>query len=539
MQIVIPMSGFGERFRSAGYDVPKPLIDVDGRPLISYVIDLFPGETDFIFICNQEHLDNPHYRMREIVQKYCKTGRIVGIPPHKKGPVYAVLCAIDAIKDDQPTIVNYCDFTCDWNYAHFKKWLATVKPDGCVPAYRGFHPHSLGSTFYAYIKQTNLWMEDIQEKTPYTDQPMNEYASSGTYYFATGKLMKKYFKRTVDENLNVNGEYYVSLTYKPLLADGLRSAVYALHHFMQWGTPQDLQEYLYWSNVFKKRHEVRTRVLRTGTLLLPMAGLGSRFVSEGYELPKPLIPVQGEPMVLQAVNDLPHLSHHVFVLRHDLPQLDTVMARIQLTYPHAECVILEKLTDGQARSCMLAKHACSMKAPLVIGACDNGVVYDEEKYQALLDDPDVDVIVWGVRAHPYAQAKPAMYGWIAADEKNRITKISTKIPLNNPARDPIVIGTFTFKKAEDFFAAADSLIARARTINGEYYVDESVNDAIAQGKRCVLFEVEAYLGWGTPNELKTFNYWQDCFHHWPHHVYEGANEFIEDPYLSALPGEVV
>lgn len=48
MQIVIPMSGFGERFRRAGYTVPKPLIEIERKPVISHVIDMFPGETNFI-----------------------------------------------------------------------------------------------------------------------------------------------------------------------------------------------------------------------------------------------------------------------------------------------------------------------------------------------------------------------------------------------------------------------------------------------------------------------------------------------------------
>ena len=57
MQIIIPMSGFGERFRRAGYSLPKPLIPIDGKPIIAHVIDMF-RETDFLFICNQDHLDN-------------------------------------------------------------------------------------------------------------------------------------------------------------------------------------------------------------------------------------------------------------------------------------------------------------------------------------------------------------------------------------------------------------------------------------------------------------------------------------------------
>ena len=58
MQIIIPMSGVGERFKKAGYADPKPLIQINGKTIIEHVIDLFPGEDDFIFICNQEHLKN-------------------------------------------------------------------------------------------------------------------------------------------------------------------------------------------------------------------------------------------------------------------------------------------------------------------------------------------------------------------------------------------------------------------------------------------------------------------------------------------------
>ena len=50
------MSGFGERFRKAGYDVPKPLIEVDGKPVIQHVVEMFPGEKDIVFICNKDHL---------------------------------------------------------------------------------------------------------------------------------------------------------------------------------------------------------------------------------------------------------------------------------------------------------------------------------------------------------------------------------------------------------------------------------------------------------------------------------------------------
>jgi hypothetical protein len=81
------------------------------------------------------------------------------------------------------------------------------------------------------------------------------------------------------------------------------------------------------------------------------------------------------------------------------------------------------------------------------------------------------------------------------------------------------LGTFTFRKAEDFRRALKRLIDRDGLINGEFYIDSLINDAIALGLRCHLFEVDSYLCWGTPNDLRTFEYWQSCFHKWASHPY--------------------
>ena len=59
------MSGFGERFRKVGYTLPKPLIIIDGKPIIQHVVEMFPGEKEIIFICNKDHLNNPDYHTGE------------------------------------------------------------------------------------------------------------------------------------------------------------------------------------------------------------------------------------------------------------------------------------------------------------------------------------------------------------------------------------------------------------------------------------------------------------------------------------------
>lgn len=537
-QIVIPMSGFGERFRRAGYAVPKPLIEVDGRPIIGHVLDLFPGEQDVLFICNQDHLDEPAYRMAETLRALCPTGKICGIPPHKLGPVHAVQLAAEHIDPARPVVVNYCDFACYWNWDHFKRFVRETRCDGAIPAYRGFHPHSLGTTNYAYLREQDGWAVDIQEKKPWTDDRMTEYASSGTYYFATGEQMFAAFESTVAQNLNVNGEHYVSLAYKPMFAAGKRIAIYPLQHFMQWGTPEDLTEYLGWSAAFRALLDPASiasgSAARRGALVVPMAGLGERFRREGYELAKPVIPVSGRPMVMQAVASLPAAMEHSFVLRGDMPGLDVVADALRAAYPDAVLPVVERVTEGQACTAAIGLDALdddprSIDAlGITFGACDFGCLYDIEALTAMTNDPSTDLIVWAVRGNANAIRRPHMFGWIRTiDGSDRIEGISVKQPLDDPRTDPIVLGTFTFRRAADFRACLEGMIARDGRVNGEFYLDTCVNDALALGLVCRVFVVDHYLSWGTPDDLRTFEYWQSCFHQWAGHPYR----IEDDPWV--------
>jgi len=519
------MSGFGERFRRAGYSVPKPLIEIDGKPIIAHVIDMFPGEKDFIFICNQDHLDTPEYQMESILRQLCPTGKIVGIPAHKLGPVHAIRQVEELINPELPVIVNYCDFTCYWDWGNFKQFVSKTACAGAIPAYKGFHPHTLGSTNYAYMREADGWVIDIQEKQPYTDNRMEEFASSGTYYFASGKLMSEAFRSTMDQELNVGGEYYVSLAYKPLLAEGSSVAVYPLQHFMQWGTPQDVAEYNGWSTAFRALIKPEnSQNTPDGALIIPMAGMGQRFVNEGYKTTKPLIPVSGKPMVTQATHDLPSAIHHSFVLRSDMPGYENITEELKGIYPSAVIKTIPEVTEGQACTALVGLDALEQEngntsSPITIGACDNGAIYDAKAFQQLAENPDVDVIVWGVRGHANAVRHPNMFGWIKADDDGRVQTITVKTPLESPETDPVVLGTFTFRRAEDFRKVVNHLIARDGRVNGEFYIDSCINDAIELGLRCHLFEVDSFLSWGTPNDLRTFEYWQSCFHKWPSHPY--------------------
>ncbi len=528
------MSGFGERFRRAGYSTPKPLIEVDGHPIIKHVLDMFPGEKNVLFICNEDHLRDSEYRLSETLRSLCPNGRIASIKPHKLGPVYAVAEAFEYLDPDEPTIVNYCDFTCLWDYEAFKAFVVEKDCDGAVACYRGFHPHMLRNHRYAYVNETDGWINAIREKQPFTNAPMDEFASSGTYYFRSGSLVKECFSKTIlRDDLKLAGEYYVSLAYRTMLEEGRRVAVFELQRFMQWGTPEDLEEYEHWSQVFRGLVERPDSVEAPGggTTLIPMAGLGERFAREGYDKCKPLIPVSGRPMAVQAVRDLPATPSNVFVLRSGMAHREDVEEALAAQFANCRFVRLEAPTDGQARTCLLGLEGVDLDAPLTIGACDNGLLYDRAEFVRFMEGEECDVVVWSARNHPGALRNPEMYGWVDADSSGRIKRVSVKVPLDNPAEDPIITGVFTFRRARDFVTSAERMIDRDGRINGEFYVDECISDAIAMGLDCRALIVDAYLCWGTPDDLRTYEYWQSCFHHWDSHPYRTG----DDPRYVGVP----
>ena len=527
MKIIIPMSGFGERFRRVGYKVPKPLINVDNLRIIEHVVNMFSLNEEFIFICNKDHLENRSYDLKRILKKIVPDCEILGISPHKLGPVYAVLKAKHLINKNEPVVVNYCDFTCYWNWDNFKKKVIKNNYIAAIPAYKGFHPHSLGTTNYAYIKEKNGFLIDIKEKEPFTKNRMNEYASSGTYYFSRGELLISTFEEVIKRKMSVNGEYYVSLAYKIIKEKFRDIFIYPLQHFMQWGTPQDLDEYNYWSDTFKKLSQIKNKnTIFNGTLILPMAGEGKRFASEGYQKVKPMIDISGKPMVNQAIDSLPHFKNNIFIVRKDMKDVNLIIEKLIQQRPNCVIKNLLNITSGQASTVYegvkeLENNNSKENAiePITISACDNGVIFNEKKFFATLEKEDIDIIVWGCKDFFNAIRNPQMYGWLDIDQENLIKKVSVKKPINNDLSKPIIIGTFTFKNLKVLKFLLEELFKNNKKVNGEFYLDSCINIAIENGFNCRYFEIDKYLCWGTPNDLKTFEYWQSCFHKWEYHDY--------------------
>jgi NDP-sugar pyrophosphorylase family protein len=508
MKILIPMAGRGQRFLDAGYDTPKPLIVVDGKTIIEHVILNFSQDDDFAFGCNEQHLKTTN--MEDLLRKNTSKLQIIPMPYKKEGPIYGLRKMINEINDDEKTVVNYCDFSWKWDYNDFKNKIRETDCDGAVICYKGFHPHLLGEGNYATLDSNGLWMKEIKEKHSWHKTKFEDWSSSGTYYFKKGAYLKKYLAEIEKRpEWKINGEFYVSQLFQLMKEDGLNIYIYEIPFMLQWGTPQDLEEYNYWSEYFNSTR-FKDESKRNMNVVIPMAGAGSRFSKEGYDAPKPLIKVDDTHMVIRAVEDLPKGDNYSFILRKEHTKETNLESILRNRFKNTNVIPIDYLTEGQACTVLLAKDHIHNNSSLLIGACDNGMTFNANKFNESIRS--ADALIFTFRNNPIVKRNPQMYGWVKVDKNNKAINVSVKVPISdNPIKDHAVVGSFWFKRGSDFVSCTEEMIKSNDRINNEFYVDNSMNYLIKKGLNVYVFEIDKYICWGTPNELKTYEYWQRFF----------------------------
>jgi dTDP-glucose pyrophosphorylase len=246
--------------------------------------------------------------------------------------------------------------------------------------------------------------------------------------------------------------------------------------------------------------------------LIPMAGVGQRFVDAGFTQPKPLLDVAGKPMIMRAAESLPQADEWIFVCRDFHIKKNHIDRELIDMFPNARVLSVDHLTEGQACTCLLAKDYLNHDDSLTIGACDNAMTYSLELFDHMMQDEQVDAMIWTFRNNPAVLQNPKMYGWVSVSENNSVQGVSCKIPISeNPMNDHAVIGSFTFKKASDFVDCTEAMIDKNIRINNEFYMDVVMDVAVQRGLKVKVFEVDKYVCWGTPNDLGIYNYWLSYF----------------------------
>ena len=237
--------------------------------------------------------------------------------------------------------------------------------------------------------------------------------------------------------------------------------------------------------------------------LIPMAGLGKRFIDKGYKTPKPLILINKQPMFVRAVKSLPKSDLLIFICLKEHVKKFKIDKVIKSFFPKSKIIISKKKKIGQAADCFEAAKYLKKKDILTIGSCDCAMLYNSNLLRKKLKNSDL--IVWTFKEKKIVKKNPKMYGYVKVDKNSAIQKISCKKIISKlPWNDHAIIGAFTFKRAEIFLKYTKELLLSNNKINNEYYMDTVAENCVNSGINAKVHLVKKYYGWGTPSDLENF-----------------------------------
>lgn len=236
-------------------------------------------------------------------------------------------------------------------------------------------------------------------------------------------------------------------------------------------------------------------------IVIPMAGRGSRFQKEGYELPKPLIPVLGKPMIQVVINNLrPNRPHRfIFICLQEHLEKYNVAEKLKMwAGVGTEIVTVNQVTEGAACTVLLAKDFINNDNPLMIANSDQWVDIDINTYLNEMDSAHADGMIMTM------WADDPKWSFVRFNEAKEITEVVEKVVVSNEA----TVGIYNYKHGRDFVKAAERMIAKNFRVNGEFYVAPAYNEMIADGKKLIVYnigkEADGMYGLGIPSDLKLF-----------------------------------
>ena len=512
------MAGSGTRFLKKGFNTPKPFIKAGSKTFIEGVVNQFTKLEDVLFICNQKHLSKkiPNYTKK--LKTIKKSSKILSIKPHKLGPVETLLKAENHVDKTKPVIISYCDCISIFDEAKFYSFLKRNKEvDGIIFYYSGFHPHLRRNQDHAYIKFKKEMVIDIREKQSFTSNPLNEPASSGVYYFSSGEKLISACKKIVEKKMHVKNEFFVSMLYKILIEDFNPVKGYKIDHFLNLGTPEDLQDFTKWEKAFRNFYfmDKANNLRLNSNLLMPAAGKGERFSKKGYKLSKPLIDISGQKMFQMALKCFPEAESQTVILKEELCKKIHIKKN-----PSINFMSINKFTKGQAETCLKGINKQNNFKPITILSCDMGIMLKNEQIKILNKKDTADIHVFVSKTDLSSTLNHKQFSWISLRNNKSINQVIIKPSIKPSNYNHYLLGAFQFKSASLYKNLFNLMRDKNYTTNGEFYIDNMIKLAIENKIRCEPVVVEHFFNWGTPIELDTYNYWEKCFNIWALHEFK-------------------
>jgi dTDP-glucose pyrophosphorylase len=239
LHIIMPMAGEGSRFAKAGWTTPKPLIELRGVPLFQRAIGSVAIEgvdMKYSFIVRQEHIDKQH--IDELIKDILPEARVFSVLKTTRGAVETCLVAEDAIDDEDAVVVMDCDL--EFRSKRYNELVANalaLKADeadgGALVSFESDNPRYS----YAQIDDNGRVLRTAEK------EPISNHALCGAYFFGSGKDFKRIAHQLLDDGTHGKAEFYVSLLYNYLLAEGKTVRLATMEEYYSYGTPEELMRY--------------------------------------------------------------------------------------------------------------------------------------------------------------------------------------------------------------------------------------------------------------------------------------------------------
>jgi HAD superfamily hydrolase (TIGR01509 family) len=229
-------------------------------------------------------------------------------------------------------------------------------------------------------------------------------------------------------------------------------------------------------------------------VLIPMAGSGSRFAQAGYTFPKPLIDVKGVPMIQLVVDNLNFDSPHTFIVQKSHREKYNLDSMLSLISPKCNIVEVNGITEGAACTTLLAKDIINNDNPLIIANSDQYVEWITADFMYKMQEQDSDAGILTFKStHP-------KWSFVKVNDYGMVTEIAEK----NPISDIATVGIYYWKRGSDYVKYAEQMIEKNIRVNNEFYVCPVFNEAIKDGKKIKIFNIEKMWGIGTPEDLNFY-----------------------------------
>jgi HAD superfamily hydrolase (TIGR01509 family) len=229
-------------------------------------------------------------------------------------------------------------------------------------------------------------------------------------------------------------------------------------------------------------------------VLIPMAGAGTRFSNAGYTFPKPLIEVRGKPMIQTVVENLNIEANYIFLVQKEHYEKYNLKYLLNLIAPDCKIVMVDGLTEGAACTTLLAKDLINNDAPLVMANSDQYVEWNSNEcmYAFSADSIDGGILTFEATHPKWSYAK--------LDDNGFVSEVAEKKVISNHA----TVGIYYWRHGSDYVKYAEQMIEKNIRVNNEFYVAPVFNEAIGDGKKIRVKEIDKMWGIGTPEDLNYF-----------------------------------